>query len=91
MLTAYLTFEQPAPSIIQSRCLIQFLQSTPIEYPKPMMVNQAAWIKNKQAQLEVDAADAYETGAGELLLNVNVIAFSPIEAKQQRYDLLLFK
>lgn len=49
------------------------------------MFNQAAWIKQKQARLDVDVADVYEPGTGELLLNVDIIAFSPIEAKQQRY------
>jgi NADPH:quinone reductase-like Zn-dependent oxidoreductase len=48
------------------------------------MANQAAWIKKQQAQLEVDAADKYEPQAGELLVKVEVIAFSPIEAKTQR-------
>jgi hypothetical protein len=49
-----------------------------------IMANQAAWIKQKQAQLEVDAADKYNTGAGELLVKVDVIGFSPIESKTQK-------
>lgn len=48
------------------------------------MANQAAWIKQKQAQLEVDAADKYDPQAGELLVKVEVIAFSPIESKTQK-------
>jgi NADPH:quinone reductase-like Zn-dependent oxidoreductase len=48
------------------------------------MANQAAWIKQKQAQLEVDDANKYEPGAGELLVKVDVIAFSPIESKTQK-------
>lgn len=48
------------------------------------MTNQAAWIKQKQGQLEIDAADKYEAGDGELLVRVDVIAFSPIDSKNQR-------
>lgn len=48
------------------------------------MTNQAAWIRQKQGQLEVDSADRYEVGDGELLVKVDVIAFSPIDSKTQR-------
>jgi NADPH:quinone reductase-like Zn-dependent oxidoreductase len=48
------------------------------------MANQAAWIKQKQAELEVDAADKYEPGSGELLVKVEIIGFSPIEHKTQK-------
>jgi hypothetical protein len=53
------------------------------------MANQAAWIKQKQAQVIVDAADQYEPGAGELLVKVDVIGFSPIEAKTQKHASVL--
>lgn len=48
------------------------------------MSNKAAWIKQKQAQLEVGPAERYEPQEGELLVRVEVIAFSPIDAKTQR-------
>ena len=51
---------------------------------KHIMTNQAAWIKQKHAQIEVDAASDYEPGTGELLVKVEVIAFSPIDSKTQK-------
>jgi NADPH:quinone reductase-like Zn-dependent oxidoreductase len=48
------------------------------------MTNQAAWIKSKHAQLEVDATEKYNPQAGEILVKVEVIGFNPIEAKQQK-------
>jgi hypothetical protein len=48
------------------------------------MANQAAWIKQKQAKLEVEATDQYKPGVGDLLVKVDVIGFSPIEAKTQK-------
>lgn len=47
------------------------------------MPNQAAWIKEKYAKLVVDDADMPTPGAGELLVKVNVIGFSPVEWKMQ--------
>jgi D-arabinose 1-dehydrogenase-like Zn-dependent alcohol dehydrogenase len=48
------------------------------------MANKAAWIKEQNAQLEVDAAEKYNPQENQILVKVEVIAFSPIEAKIQR-------
>jgi NADPH:quinone reductase-like Zn-dependent oxidoreductase len=49
------------------------------------MANYAAWIKEKHATLTVGAADTPKPGEGELLIKNEVIGFSPIESKVQRY------
>ena len=48
------------------------------------MSHQAAWIKTKHANLEVGPAETPTPGPLELLVQVKVIAFSPIESKLQR-------
>jgi hypothetical protein len=48
------------------------------------MANEAAWIRKKKTQLEVDVTEKYEPSADELLIKIDVIAFSPIEAKTQK-------
>lgn len=48
------------------------------------MSNNAALIKEKHARLTVGPSEKPNPGAGELLVKVAVIAFSPIEAKVQR-------
>ncbi|KAF2746175.1 putative alcohol dehydrogenase [Sporormia fimetaria CBS 119925] len=49
------------------------------------MSNQAAWIKEKHANVELGPADKYTPGDGELLVKVEVIGFNPIEAKIQKF------
>lgn len=48
------------------------------------MANQAAWIKEKHAKVVLDDAETPTPGEGEVLVKVEVIAFSPIESKLQR-------
>jgi hypothetical protein len=48
------------------------------------MSQQAAWIKEQHAALVVDEAPIPTPGPGELLVQVKVIGFSPLEAKIQK-------
>lgn len=48
------------------------------------MSHQAAWIKEQNANVVVDAAPTPTPGPGELLVKVKAIGFSPLEAKIQR-------
>ena len=48
------------------------------------MSHQAAWIKEQHANLVVDKASTPTPGPGELLVKVQAIAFSPLEAKIQK-------
>lgn len=48
------------------------------------MSHQAAWIKERYANLVVDEAPTPTPGPGELLVKVKVIGFSPLEAKIQK-------
>jgi NADPH:quinone reductase-like Zn-dependent oxidoreductase len=48
------------------------------------MSHQAAWIREQHADLVVDEAQTPTPGPGELLIQVKVIAFSPLEAKIQK-------
>lgn len=48
------------------------------------MSNHAAWIKEQYARLTVSPAEKPTPGAGELLVKIAIIAFSPIEAKVQK-------
>jgi len=48
------------------------------------MTHQAAWIKEKHANLVVDEASTPSPGPGELLVKVKIIGFSPLEAKIQK-------
>ncbi|OJJ46856.1 hypothetical protein ASPZODRAFT_131748 [Penicilliopsis zonata CBS 506.65] len=48
-------------------------------------MNESAWIKEKHARLTVENAEKPVPGDGEVLVKVEVIAFSPIESKIQRY------
>lgn len=50
------------------------------------MANQAAWIPAAEADLVLqDGTDIPTPGQGEVLVKVKCIAFSPIEAKIQKY------
>ncbi|KAF2637606.1 GroES-like protein [Massarina eburnea CBS 473.64] len=49
------------------------------------MSNQASWIPAPSAQVAVGDAETYTPSAGELLVKVHSIAFSPIEAKIQKF------
>ncbi|PLB44954.1 GroES-like protein [Aspergillus steynii IBT 23096] len=49
------------------------------------MTNQAAWIKEKHGQLVVDEAETPVPGDGEILVKVDLIGFSPVEAKIQKF------
>ena len=47
------------------------------------MSNQAAWIKEKHGRLVLDEAETPFPGDNEVLVKVELIAFSPIESKIQ--------
>ncbi|KAF1960690.1 GroES-like protein [Byssothecium circinans] len=49
------------------------------------MTNKAAWIPEAKANVAVGDAATYTPGANELLVKVRSIAFSPIEAKTQKF------
>jgi hypothetical protein len=45
------------------------------------MTNEAAWIKQKQAQLEVDVTEKYEPSTDELLIKFDVDCVQPDRGK----------
>ncbi|KAI9043178.1 zinc-binding alcohol dehydrogenase family protein [Aspergillus affinis] len=49
------------------------------------MSNQAAWIKEKHGRLVLDEAEIPIPGENEVLVKVDLIAFSPIESKIQTF------
>ncbi|PYH91811.1 putative alcohol dehydrogenase [Aspergillus ellipticus CBS 707.79] len=49
------------------------------------MANQAAWIKEKQARVVLDDAETPTPGEAQVLVKVEVIGFSPIESKVQKF------
>jgi NADPH:quinone reductase-like Zn-dependent oxidoreductase len=49
------------------------------------MPHQAAWIKSKGASLEIGSAETPKPEGEEILINIKLIAFNPIEPKLQRY------
>ncbi|KAJ5618261.1 hypothetical protein N7528_006904 [Penicillium herquei] len=51
------------------------------------MTHRAAFIKERHANLVVEDVDTPSPGDGEVLVKVEVIAFSPIEYKLQRFEL----
>ncbi|UPL01770.1 hypothetical protein LCI18_012704 [Fusarium solani-melongenae] len=51
-----------------------------------MATHTAAWIKHKHASLELGPIETPTPGAGEILVKVRFIAFSPIESKQQKIE-----
>ncbi|KAF2488199.1 chaperonin 10-like protein [Neohortaea acidophila] len=50
------------------------------------MTHQAAWSDGKGRNVEVRTVTTPTPGPGELLIKVEVIAFSPIESKMQRFE-----
>ncbi|KAF7186104.1 Dehydrogenase azaJ [Pseudocercospora fuligena] len=50
------------------------------------MTHQAAWIKSKNAVLEVGQFETPSPGPEGLLVKVEAIAFSPVESKVQRFE-----
>jgi len=48
------------------------------------MANQASWIPAPTKPVSVGDAETYTPGAGELLVKIGSIAFTPIEAKIQK-------
>ncbi|KAK4462687.1 chaperonin 10-like protein [Cladorrhinum samala] len=53
-----------------------------------MATHTAAWIKTKHAALEVGLAETPTPGPGELLVKIKLIAFSPIEARLQKTEIV---
>ncbi|KAK7187791.1 hypothetical protein DPSP01_010839 [Paraphaeosphaeria sporulosa] len=49
------------------------------------MANQASWIPAATKQVSVGPAETYTPGPNELLVKINSVAFTPIEAKIQRF------
>ncbi len=49
------------------------------------IVNKAAWLPEKGARLSIDSAEAYEPGAGEILVKNKAVAMNPIDFKVQDY------
>lgn len=49
------------------------------------MANQASWIPAPTKPVSVGDAETYTPGAGELLVKIGSIAFTPIEAKIQKF------
>lgn len=47
------------------------------------MANQASWIREKHARVVLEETQIPTPGDGEVLVKVDVIAFSPIESKLQ--------
>ncbi|KXT00803.1 hypothetical protein AC578_2923 [Pseudocercospora eumusae] len=50
------------------------------------MTHQAAWIKSKNAILEIASSETPSPGPEELLVKVEAIAFNPVESKVQRFE-----
>ncbi|KAF1976202.1 GroES-like protein [Bimuria novae-zelandiae CBS 107.79] len=49
------------------------------------MANQASWIPAPTKQVSVGPAETYTPGPNELLVKINSVAFTPIEAKIQKF------
>ncbi|KAL1594343.1 hypothetical protein SLS60_010103 [Paraconiothyrium brasiliense] len=49
------------------------------------MANQASWIPAPTKQVSVGPAETYTPGPNELLVNIKSVAFTPIEAKIQKF------
>ncbi|OGM49808.1 putative alcohol dehydrogenase [Aspergillus bombycis] len=52
-----------------------------------MEVNKAAIVKSPRASVEVDQIETWVPGPGEVLVRNEAIAFNPIEAKIQRWEM----
>lgn len=48
------------------------------------MENEAAWIKEPNANVEIGPAKLYNPSYGEILVKVQSIGFNPVEAKIQK-------
>jgi NADPH:quinone reductase-like Zn-dependent oxidoreductase len=50
------------------------------------MANEAAWIKEPKANVEIGPAPMYTPSSGDVLVKVESIGFNPVDPKIQKYD-----
>jgi NADPH:quinone reductase-like Zn-dependent oxidoreductase len=53
------------------------------------MANEASWIKEPRANVEIGSAPIYTPGLRDVLVKVESIGFNPVEPKIQKYHYLI--